>query len=342
MRRRMKKKYKYNLFLFFKTRFCKIILIFIFFTFLFYNFKKNIVNKNTNGRIFVCLIYNNEGDTIYIHIWRLYNYIDKFIIIVANKTFSGIPKNFSFSPFEKEIKKYMNKIDIVNFDNICNKKEYPFDNEIWCFEKSKRDYAKTYLEKYYNLTENDFMVIADVDEIFTREGIEYVKKNPPIDYYHVKGSMYFPYYYHKVADCDSVSVVRYQKNMKTLSKVRGNKKKTLTFNGTSKPLVTHCSYCFNDLEKYKNKIRSFSHQEFNREPYITNNWIFKSHYCREKINSPPGYDETYEGWKHLIPNDQRLKFIIDPSFEYPLNLTTYSKKDLETMCDRKYKRTPFE
>jgi hypothetical protein len=97
----------------------------------------------------------------------------------------------------------------------------------------------------------------------------------------------------------------------------------------SKPFITHCSYCFKELEQYKNKIISFSDQEFNKPPYTTNDWIFKSHYRRIKINSPPGYDEPYEGWRFLMPNDPRLKYLIDTSFMYPLNLTTYKEKDLE-------------
>ena len=56
----------------------------------------------------------------------------------------------------------------------------------------------------------------------------------------------------------------------------------------SKPLITHCSYCFNSIEEYKNKFKSFVHQEFNRHPYTTNDWIFRSHYCRAKVNSNPG------------------------------------------------------
>ena len=110
----------------------------------------------------------------------------------------------------------------------------------------------------------------------------------------------------------------------------------------SKPFITHCSYCFKSLEQYKNKLKSFAHQEFNKPPYTTNNWIFRSHYCREKINSLRGYDEPYEGWKHLIPKDPGLKYLIDPSFMYPINLTTYTKKDLKSLCNRKYRRTPFE
>ena len=301
--------------------------------------------KYSLGRIFVSFMYNDEAEMAYIHIWRLYDYVDKFIILFSNRTFSGFPKNFSFSPFEENIRPYLNKVDIVKFNNICNKKEYPSYNPIWCFENSQRDYAKTFIEEHYDPTEDDLLVVVDIDEIFTREGIKYVRKNPPKDFYHIKGSLYFPYYYHKLQDWDIGCVIRYNKNMMTLSKYRKMppENNTLIFEfNSSKPLITHCSYCFNDLEKYRNKIKSFSHQEFNKKPYITNNWIFKSHYCREKINSSPGYDEPYEGWRDLIPDDQRLQYLIDPSFMYPLNLTTYTEKDLVKMCKRKYNREPFK
>ena len=328
------------------------ILFFISFTSLNINNHKNLKqkkrNKNNNnsfhGRIFVSFMYNNEAEMAYIHIWRLYDYVDKFIIMISNKTFSNIPKNFSFIPYEEEIKPYMNKVDIVIFNNICNRKAYPKFNSVWCFEKSQRDYAKNYIEEHYNPTEDDLIAVVDIDEIFTREGIEYVKKNPPQKFYSIKGSMYFPYYYHKVQNWYKGCVIRYNKNLPTLSKIRSmGKKKMLQYKlNPSRPLITHCSYCFKELDQYKNKIKSFSHQEFNKPPYITNNWIFKSHYCRVKINSIPGHDEPYEGWRHLIPDDPRLKYLIDPSFMYPLNLTTYTKKDLKRMCDRKYRRIPFK
>ena len=61
-----------------------------------------------------------------------------------------------------------------------------------------------------------------------------------------------------------------------------------------------------------------------------------------KLQGKPGYDENITDWSELIPNDPRLDFLIDPSFEFPLNLTSYKKEDLENMCDRKYIRTPFK
>ena len=300
-----------------------------------------------HGRIFIIFLYNNEAEFAYIYLWRLYNYVDRFLFMVSNETFTGLPKNITFSPYEKDIEQYMNKVDIVYFDNVCNKKEYPTLSPIWCFENSQRDYAKIHIEKKYNPNEEDLIIVVDVDEILTREGIEYIKKHPPKNLSFIKGSMYYPYYYHKVRDWNFGYVIRYNKNMPAFTKIRTSDKinpgNTLKYYyNPFKPLITHCSFCFKDMEQYKNKLNSFSHQEYNKSPYITNNLIFKSHYCRQRIDSIPGHEELYEGWKHLIPDDQRLKFLIDRSFEYPLELTNYTEKDLETMCERKFNRTPFD
>ena len=111
----------------------------------------------------------------HIYIFGLYDYVDKFVIVISNRTISDLPKIFSFSPFEENVRPYMNKIDIAIFNNICNKTEHPLDNAFWCFEKSQRDYAKTFIEEHYAPTEDDLLVIVDIDEIFTREGIKYVR-----------------------------------------------------------------------------------------------------------------------------------------------------------------------
>ena len=56
-------------------------------------------------------------------IW-LYDYIDRFIFVISNITYLGHLKNIFFSPFEQNIEKHMNKVDIVFFNNICNKNTY--------------------------------------------------------------------------------------------------------------------------------------------------------------------------------------------------------------------------
>lgn len=64
---------------------------------------------------------------------------------------------------------------------------YNKKNKVWCIENSQRDYAKTYIEKKYHPTESDLLIVVDIDEILTKEGIEYIKKNPPNNFYFIKG-----------------------------------------------------------------------------------------------------------------------------------------------------------
>ena len=156
----------------------------------------------------------------YIQVWRLYDYVYKFIFSVSNLTFSGLPKNISLSPFEKELKPYIDKIDFAYFNNICDRSLYPSDNMVWCLEKSQRNYAKTYIEQKYNLNENDLIIAVDSDEILTREGIQYIKDHPPKDFYFIKGNLYFPNYYHKIDDWNRSSVSRYNKLMQPLNDFR--------------------------------------------------------------------------------------------------------------------------
>ena len=61
-------------------------------------FNSNIADNDISSyeRIFLCTLYNNEDEMAYIHIWRLFEYVDKFIIIVSNITYSGVPKNVTF------------------------------------------------------------------------------------------------------------------------------------------------------------------------------------------------------------------------------------------------------
>ena len=314
-----------------------------------FNEKTNLIDNNNTSieRIFLCTTYNNEAEIAYILFWRLYNYVYKFIVVVSNMTYSGLPKNVTFKNFKNDIEKYMDKIDIIYYDNICDNKSYYNFSKIWCFERTQRDYAQYYIEKKYNPTEKDLFIITDLDELLTREGIKYIVKNPPKDTYFLRGAIYFPNYYVRHQNWDRGLVKRYNKSMETFSRLRERRphdKNTLRFkDDPSKPFITHCSYCFKDIEEYRNKIRSYGHQEYNKPPYITNNWLFKSHYCRERIKfNRYGIDQPYYDWKDLIPDDERLKYLIDPSFEFPLNQTNYTEKDLETLCSKKYNRKPFE
>ena len=162
-----------------------------------FNNKTSLINNNNSKKekIFLCTSYNNEAEIAYILFWSLYNYVYKFIVVVSNMTHSELPKDFTFKNFKNDIEKYMDKIDIVYFNNIWDQKRYYNYKLIWCLEKTQKDYAQYYIEKKYNPTQNDLFIITDLDELLTREGIKYIIKNPPKDYYFLKGAVYFPNYF---------------------------------------------------------------------------------------------------------------------------------------------------
>ena len=104
--------------------------------------------------------------------------------------------------------------------------------------------------------------------------MEYIIKDPPKDYYFPKGSIHFPHYYHKVEDWDKGLVIRCNKSMYSLTKLRimkGTDNNTLKFKyNPSKPLVIHCSYRFKDIKEYRNNLVSLNNQEINIYPFTTN------------------------------------------------------------------------
>ena len=303
------------------------------------------ISKSKNQRIFDVWMYNNEAEMAYIRMWRLYNYVDYFLITVSNNTFSGLSKNISFFPFDEDIKQFRDKMIIITVPSNYCKKNYMSMGRAWCIEKSQRDYSLEYYKTHMNPTENDILLVSDCDEIFTRDAIRFISEHPPISYYYVKGSMYFPYYFHYQQSWDLGFAIRYRKNMtEDLANVRTKSYKHSInyYVGGAKDFITHCSWCFNNIDQYINKLKSFSHQEFNKPPYTTPDFAFKSHYCRTKINSPKNhYDLNISDLHEYLPFDNRLAFLYDKSFEYDIKQTTFKTEDLKNLCSQTYDRSPF-
>ena len=169
--------------------------------------------ENRKMRIFDTWMYNGESESAYIRIWRLYEYVDFFIIMTAELTFSGHKRNVSFAPFEKELELYKDKMHVIKFPRkICYRHAYNKMDRVWCRENSERDYSIVAMREQFNLTSEDIVLISDVDEIFTREALRYIIKNPPKTFYQVKGASYYPYYFHFISDWDHAVVYRYDEN----------------------------------------------------------------------------------------------------------------------------------
>lgn len=116
--------------------------------------------------------FNGENDILKLHLGVLYDYVDKFIIVEANRTFTGAKKPMYFfrdtrffAPWHKKIEYY----PMTDWD----------DTEIWemaiqspntqgASHWKREFYIKESIQKAlkrYNVQDDDIVLIGDVDEI---------------------------------------------------------------------------------------------------------------------------------------------------------------------------------
>ena len=119
--------------------------------------------------IYDCFCYFNEDDVLDIRLNSLNNVVDKFVIVEANITFSGEnkPCNFDFKRFES----FKDKIIYVFLEDMPN-----FNNP-WAYENYQRNYILEVL-KQEKCNEDDIIIISDLDEIPSESAIQEFKTNP--------------------------------------------------------------------------------------------------------------------------------------------------------------------
>lgn len=159
-----------------------ILLLFIsikYFRFKYNSFESAIKHKKQVIDIFT---YFQESLMLSLRFFRMNDFVDIFLIIVANTTFSGKPLKISFSPFESFISKYREKIIFYNISHPSS------CFSTWCREKYQRNAAYNAL-KSLNIYNESIVIISDLDEIPTSDGMKYILNNPPNSFYMLSGYM---------------------------------------------------------------------------------------------------------------------------------------------------------
>lgn len=264
------------------------------------------IRKSKTRRIIDCFIFYNEIDMITYRLNVLNDIVDFFIIVESTHTFSGKEKKMYSDDLNNLFSKFKEKIVHIIVDDMPFK--YPNINinnkEQWKNEIHQRNCIKRGLEKI-NIFDEDFIIIADVDEIPDPRTLQLIKNNT-IPVYINTLEMDF-YYYNlnskNMNKWNSVKIVLYRlfkQNNMSCEDYRGYKCPIIPKGGW------HLSY-FGDKFFIKNKIETFSHQEFNNEEFTNLNKIeeritnFNDLYNREgdkiykiPINQnnylPPNYD----------------------------------------------------
>jgi hypothetical protein len=201
-------------------------------------------------------IFYNELKLLDFRLNYLKDQVDWFVICEATKTFSGNPKPIFFYDFQK---KYFKTYDELKNKIIHLIVDFPiYLNETWARETFQRNYIYNGILQI-NPNDNDIIILSDVDEI------------PKIE---ILKNKFFDEIY-------SIEMELYYYNLECRSKIKWSLPKIFPFQylyhdlnnlrlmNTSKKVTNggwHLSF-FGDIDFIKNKIESFSHQEFNTDFY---------------------------------------------------------------------------
>jgi beta-1,4-mannosyl-glycoprotein beta-1,4-N-acetylglucosaminyltransferase len=238
-------------------------------------------------KVIDCFIFYNELDMLELRLNELYDVVDHFVLVESIKTFVRNDKELYFENNKERFSKFLDKIiHIIVKDNI------PESSDPWDVEHHQRRCIDQGIKKL-KLNKNDIIIITDVDEIPNSKTLLHVKNNNLINgayvlecdlyYYNLYCKMRNKWkhpkiinydYYHNYYNCDPESV---------------RSRETLTL-----PIIKnggwHLSF-FGDIEFIKNKIRNFSHQEYNNEYIIDDNRIFKRiQECEELLDNGWEFD----------------------------------------------------
>jgi len=219
------------------------------------------------NKVIDAIIFNNELDLLEIRLNILDKYVDKFVIVEANETFTGLPKPLYFQENKERYKKWEHKIvhhvidnDDLEIMDFARKSPNTGNGEHWWLREF---YQKESMIKALNFNDEDIVFISDLDEIW----------NPKMKLDWTKDVTYRPkqtaYHYflnnrsdQEIGGWTGTRVAK----LKTIKKFGPNHFRTERENPSI--LVENGGWHFSYMggaDEIKNKIKAFGHQEYRTE-----------------------------------------------------------------------------
>lgn len=212
-------------------------------------------------KIIDCFIFYNEVDLLRYRLRTLNSIVDHFVIIEANQTFMGKPKELYSAKVSSLLEEFNGKLThmIINLPfregALSTNKD-----EQWKNENFQRNSIGTAL-KQLPLKDDDIIIISDVDEIPDPNTLYMIKceeihvtincLEQDFFYYNLQSKFLNKWYHAKL-----IRYGLFKKIGKTCDEIRHYDCVTISPGGW------HLSY-FGDKEFIRNKIQNFSHAEHN-------------------------------------------------------------------------------
>ena len=262
-----------------------------------------------------CFMYFDEDLVLEIRLNTLYEIVDKFIIAEATKDHAGNKKKLNFKI--ENFKEYKDKIEYLVIEDLpANVKS---DKKGWHENHMRDQFQRNSLAKgYKNCDQDDWIMISDIDEIPNPKKIKDFDTN-------FKYACFLQKNFQSKLNLLNITdnfwpgtKICQKKNLKTPQWLRNIKTKKKPFwkilKDKTPQLIEDGGWHFSFLKNpsaIKQKIISYSHQEFNKKEFIDEKKIehkikMGEDLFNRNINYKPiKIDETFPDY--IVKNKNFLK-----------------------------------
>ena len=122
-------------------------------------------------KVYDCFTFYNEFELLELRLKSLWNIVDYFVIVEANRTFANKPKDFSFLKRQDEFEEFKSKIRYIMVNEEIPFKEGTHD---WSIEVYQRN---AIMRGLLNAEADDLIFISDLDEIPNPNILDRLKNN---------------------------------------------------------------------------------------------------------------------------------------------------------------------
>ena len=212
-------------------------------------------------KLYDCFLFYNEYDILELRLKELYDIVDYFVIVEGTHTFVGTPKESNFEKYRERYEPYMKKIRYFYLPNLVD------TSNAWNQEHKQRENIYHAL-KTLGAQPTDTVTICDCDEIPRPEVLESLR-----GIMHLAHLVLLEFWYNietfNPMPCGSTCICSFdimEQSYKGTYKEDDwhfAKKRWVGGMGNNIPNAGwHFSY-FGDIDKIREKIANFSHQECN-------------------------------------------------------------------------------
>ena len=219
-------------------------------------------------KIYDCFTFCNEFDLLELRLRELYDHVDYFVLVEANKTFQNKDKELYFWKNKDQFLPWMDKIVHVPVVDM------PVNTDTWGRERFQRDAIKGGI---IGADLNDIIMIGDIDEIPRIETIATLRTSSqsiwgfrmPLFNFKFNYMMYTQDYYTVWSGAIRLGLLNSPEDFRRMRHVLNQC--PFNFSDDNVQIIEHAGWHFTYLgneDFAKSKIQSFAHDETNRPDII--------------------------------------------------------------------------